>query len=70
MATTSPVGRVDLDLHVLRLRHDGDGRGRGVDAALRLRFGDSLDAMRAGLPLEDGVSALALDGEGDLLEAA
>ncbi len=64
------VVRVDLDLDLLRLRHHGDGRGRGVDAAGALRLGDALHAVRAALPLEDRVGAVALDGEDDLLEAA
>src|SRR5207244_6751230 len=46
------------------------GRGRGVDPALRLGLGDALDAVRARLPLEDRVGAVALDREHDLLEAA
>ena len=61
---------VDLDLDVLDLGHDGDRRGRGVDAALALRLRHALDAVRAALVLEDGVGAVALDGEDDLLEAA
>ena len=47
------VVRVDLDLDLLGLRHDGDGRRRGVDPSLRLGLGDALDAVRAALPLED-----------------
>ena len=35
-----------------------------------LGLGDALDAVRAGLVLEDGVGAVALDGEDELLEAA
>src|SRR4051812_44427074 len=41
-----------------------------MDPPLRLGLGDALDAMRAGLPLEDGVRAVALDREHDLLETA
>jgi hypothetical protein len=41
-----------------------------VDAALGLRLGDALDAVRAALVLEDRVGAVALDREGDLLEPA
>ena len=61
---------VDLDLDLLGLGHHGDGRGRRVDAALRLGLRDALDAVRAALPLEDRVGAVALDREDDLLEAA
>ena len=64
------VVRVDLDLDLLGLGHDRDRRGRGVDPPLRLGLGNALDAVRAGLPLEDGVGAVALDREHDLLEAA
>src|SRR5207249_2585902 len=39
-------------------------------AALRLGLGDALDAVGAGLPLENGVRAVALDREDDLLETA
>ena len=62
--------RVDLDLDLLGLGHDGHGRGGRVDAPLRLGLGDALHPMRPALPLEDRVRAVALDGEGDLLEAA
>ena len=61
---------VDLDLDLLGLGHHGDGGGRGVDPPLRLGLGNALDAVRAALVLEDGVGAVALDGEDDLLEAA
>src|SRR5262245_22896398 len=61
---------IDLDLDFFDLRHDRDG-GRGrVDPALRLRLRHALDTVRPTLPLEDGVGAVALDSEGDLLEAA
>src|SRR5207244_12931780 len=63
------VVRIDLDLDLLRFGHDRDGRRRRVDPALRLGLRDALDAMRAALPLEDGVGAVALDRERDLLEA-
>src|SRR5262245_14303643 len=62
--------RVDLDLDLLRFGHDRHGCGRRVDATLRLRLRYALHAMRAALPLEDGVRTLAADREGDLLEAA
>ena len=41
-----------------------------MDAPLRLRLGHALDAVRAALPLEDGIRAVALDRERGLLEAA
>ena len=62
--------RVDLDLDLLGLGHDRDGRRRRVDPPLRLGLRDALHAMRAALPLEDRVGAVALDREHDLLEAA
>src|SRR5262249_15409617 len=58
------------DLDLLRFGHDRHGCGRRVDATLRLRLRYALHAMRAALPLEDGVRTLAADREGDLLEAA
>ena len=61
---------VDLDLDLLGLGHHRDRGGRGVDAAGALGLGHALDAMRAALPLEDGVRAVALDRERDLLVAA
>ena len=64
------VVRVDLDLDLLGLGHDGDGRCGGVDAAGALGLGHALHAMRAALPLEDRIGAVALDRERDLLEAA
>ena len=41
-----------------------------MDPALGLGLRDALDAVGAALELEDRVGALALDREGDLLEAA
>ena len=64
------VVRVELDLDLLDLGHHRDRRRRGVDPALRLGLGDALHAVRAGLPLEDRVGAVALDREHDFLEAA
>ena len=61
---------VDLDVDVLGLGHHGDRPGRGVDAALRLGLGHSLDAVRAALPLVDRVGAVALDRVDALLDAA
>ena len=39
-----------------------------MDPALRLGLGHALHAVGAGLPLEDGVGAVALDCKDDLLE--
>src|SRR5207302_7573234 len=64
------VVRVDVDLDLLRLRHDGDRGRRGVDASLALGVGHALHAVRPTLVLEDGVRAVALDRERDLLVAA
>ena len=64
------VVRIDLDLDLLGLRHDGDSRGGRVDPPLRLRLGDALHAVRAALPLEDGVRAVTLDRERHFLVAA
>jgi hypothetical protein len=64
------IVRVDLDLDLLRLGQDGHGGGRGVDPPLRLGFRDPLHAVSSGLVLEDRIRAFALDGKGDLLEAA
>ena len=64
------VALLDLDVHLLRLRHHGDRRGRRVDASLRLGLGHALDAMRPAFELEDRVGAVALDRERRLLDAA
>src|ERR671922_294486 len=64
------VVRVDLHLDLLDLGHHGDRCRRGVDAALRLRLRDTLHAVRAALPLEDGVRPVTLDPEHDFLETA
>ena len=61
---------VDLDLDLLGLGHHGDGRRRRVDASLGLGRRHALHAVRAALPLEDGVGAVALHREDDLLDAA
>src|SRR5919106_2782656 len=61
---------IDLDLDLLGLGHDRDRRRRGVDAPLRLGDRNALDTVRSSLPLEDRVGAVALDGEGDLVEPA
>src|SRR5712664_360040 len=53
-----------------RLGQDGHRAGRGVDAALGLGGGHSLDAMAAGLELELGVGALADNASDDLLVPA
>src|SRR5687768_17574667 len=63
-----PLVNVDLDL--LRFGHDGDGRRRRMNASLGLRGRHTLDAVRPRLPLENGVRAVALDGEDRLLDAA
>ena len=47
-----------------------DRVARGVDAALGLRLGDALHAVRSALPLEDAVGAVALDGKRHFLVAA
>ena len=60
----------DLEVDVVGLRHHGHGRGRRVDAALRLRLGHALDAMRPALELEDRVRTVALDREHAFLQAA
>ena len=52
------VRLVDLDVDVLGLGQHRDRRGRGVDAALGLRLGDPLHAVRAALELEHGVGAV------------
>src|SRR3712207_2469825 len=52
---------VDVDLDVLGLREDRDGGRRRVDAALRLRLGHPLHAVRAALELEHAERAIALD---------
>src|SRR5439155_26182989 len=62
--------RVDLDLDLLGLGHHRGRGGGGVDAAGALGLGDALHPVRAALPLEDGVRAVALDRERDLLVAA
>src|SRR4051794_2154128 len=54
---------VELHVDLLGLGQHRDGRRRGVDPALRLRLGDPLHTMRAALPLEDRVRAVALDRE-------
>ena len=64
------LGPVDLHLHLVDLGEDGDGGGGGVDAALRLGFGDALDAVDAGLVLHAPVGVLAADAERDLAVAA
>src|SRR6185436_12389851 len=61
---------LDLDLDVLGLRHHRDGRGRRVDPPLRLRRRDTLDAVRAALPLEHGERAVPLHREDGLLDAS
>src|SRR5207237_8926716 len=61
---------IDLHLDLLGLRHHRDRRSGRVDAPLRLRLGHALDAVRAALPLEDGIRAVALERERGLLEAA
>src|SRR5262245_17731030 len=64
------VVRVDLDLDLLGLGDDGDRRRRGVDSSLGLRHGHALYPMRASLPLENGIRAVALDRERDVVVAA
>src|SRR5919201_5261229 len=64
------VVRIDLDLHLLSLRHHGDGCGRRVDPPLRLGLRYPLHAVCAAFPREEAVRLVAFDGERDLLEAA
>ena len=59
----------DLDVDLFGLGQDGDGDGGGVDAALGLGGGHALDAVHAGLVLEQRVDAVAFDDRGDVLEA-
>ena len=61
---------VDDDLRLFRLRHHRDRRGGRVDAALRFRRRDALDAVPAGLVPEVLVRVLAGHAEGDFLEPA
>gem|GEM_PF-7125117 len=61
---------LDRDVDLLDLGHHGDGGRRGVDPALGLGCGNTLDAMGAAFPLEHRVGAVALDREHGLLHAA
>src|ERR1700704_1738345 len=53
-----------------RFGQDGYGAGGGVDAALGLSSGDSLDTVAAGFEFEPGVRTLPDDAGDDLLVAA
>src|SRR5690606_13105692 len=65
------VGRVHLDrLAVLLDRDDRHRCRRGVDAPLGLGLGHALHAMGAGLELQAGVDAGAVDPRDHLAEAA
>src|SRR5205823_6710911 len=59
-----------LDLHVVRLGHDGHGGGRCVNAALRFGLWHSLHAMAAALETQLPIGAFPRDAEDDVLEAA
>src|SRR6267143_7000705 len=52
-----------------RFGQDGYGAGGGVDAALGLSSGDSLDTVAAGFEFEPGVRTLPDDAGDDLLVA-
>src|SRR5439155_15400030 len=60
------------DLHVdfLGFGQHADGRGRRMDAALRLGFGYTLDAVAAALPLQARVCAATVNLEDHLFDAA
>ena len=60
----------DLDVDVGGLGHHGDGGGTGVDATLRFRFGDTLDAMASALELQLVKAAFARDRQHDILQPA
>src|SRR5438132_10902752 len=59
------------DLHVdfLGFGQHADGRGRRMDAALRLGFGYTLDAVAAALPLQARVCAATVNLEDHLFDA-
>ena len=71
-----PVGvdlqivRIEPELHLADLGQDGDRGRRGVDPPAGFGDRDTLDAVAAGLELQPGPGALALDDKADLLEAA
>src|SRR5882672_3384297 len=70
-------GAESVDAHISRIQHyvadrvglgqDRHRAGRGVNAALRLRFRDALDAMASGLELEFRVSTVPDDACDDFL---
>ena len=75
-----PAGAEDVDAQVFLgnlevvglfvcFGEDDDGGGGGVDAALRLRLRNALDAVAAALEAEEAVRAVSLDGEDDFLVA-
>ena len=63
------VIRVDIHIHLVRLRQDGHGRGAGVDAALRFGAGYTLDAVDTAFKLHAGESAAPCEGEYSFLHA-
>ena len=64
------VARVNLDVDLVGLRHDGDRCGRSLNATLALGLGNALDAVDAGLVLHDRVHLVARKLELDGLETA
>ena len=63
------VIRVDVHIHLVRLRQDGHGRGAGVDAALRFGAGYTLDAVDTAFKLHAGESAAPCEGKYSFLHA-
>ena len=61
---------LDLDLHFVRLGHDGDGGRRGVDSALLLGLGHALHPMAAAFVAQVLEDVVAGDAEDDFLVAA
>src|SRR2546427_444205 len=64
------VFRFDFDVDFVGFGENRDGRGRGVNAALRFRGGNALDAVHAAFVLQFGINLLPLNRGDDFLEAA